>query len=413
MITTAVFRHGARLRQLLPSPATAAAPPHNDGAPPKMDRRRSATLKRFVTGALPPLAAVADAYAVSALHTATEVALSITATGALLLRHKAPEVALLLTLPACLFGYTSLATLIALYSVAAHRAPAVIGWAGAAATAFVPSLCSASWSDPFPVNPADLPETYLTSCCLSPVVAVVLGRSIRAQRERVREVLTRRELENQLLTERVLASERARLAREMHDIVSHKVSLISLQAGALQVGRPGAVDVEDSARLIQELSAQTVTELHHMLGILRTTGDSTAAPSPEPGLTDLAQLCRATSLPVCLRMPEEWAGVPRGVERAAYRTVQEALTNIRKHAPGARTTVTVTVSRSAVRVEVSNEAGHPPLRDMPGSGQGLLGLTERARLLDGHFAAGPRHGGGFQVVAVYPLVPGPCAQATG
>ncbi|MFC8147065.1 sensor histidine kinase [Streptomyces paradoxus] len=360
-------------------------------------------VRRFASGALPVLVALIDGLVVNGLTSGHGTWLALVAAGALLVRRRAPEAAVLAGLPGLYLGHIAFAPLIALYCVAVRRRHVLVGVAGAAAVAV-------AWFLPHPaagVSSLGLDrETALLAldCCGVAAGVVVLGRSVRSRQERLRAATARRAWENQVLTERVLATERNRLAREMHDVVAHKVSLISLQAGALQVGRPGDTDVRTTARTIHELSAQTLTELRHLVGVLRTAGDPDAQGTPGAGLADLTALVRDSGLTVDLDVPVPPFPVPEPVERAAYRTVQEALTNIRKHAPGARARVRVRCA-AGLHVEVHNTApgrvaARPPL---PGGGHGLVGLRERAHLLGGDFHAAPAPDGGFTVKAVFPI----------
>ncbi|MEV7547974.1 histidine kinase, partial [Streptomyces sp. NPDC089915] len=288
-------------------------------------------------------------------QTVTSLTLSLASAASLLLRYRAPEVALLVTLPAYCFGYLNLAPLIALYYIAALRGPVLVGSAAAAVTAFLYGLVSPpSGNLPLTISLDSLDPSYPLECCALPALAVVIGRSTRSRHEQLKEVRARQALEERLHTQEALHAERARLAREMHDTVSHKISLISLQAGTLQVARPENVNVHDSAQRIQQLAAQTVTELHDMLHTLRNTGDTGAEPPPAPGFAGLGELVGDSGLPVRLDLPDAWPHTSREVEGAVYRTVQEALTNIRKHAPGAAVRVAVTADDHSLRVEVRN-----------------------------------------------------------
>ncbi|MFI9750519.1 sensor histidine kinase [Streptomyces collinus] len=360
-------------------------------------------VRRIASGALPVLVALVDGLVVNGLTPGRGTWLALVAAGALLLRRRAPEAAVLAGLPGLYLGHIAFAPLIALYCVAVRRGHALVGGAGAAAVAV-------AWFLPHPAaglsSLALDRETALLAldCCGVAAGVVVLGRSVRSRQERLRAATERRAWENQVLTERVLATERNRLAREMHDVVAHKVSLISLQAGALQVGRPGDTDVRTTARTIHELSAQTLTELRHLVGVLRTVGDPDAQGAPGAGLAGLTDLVRDSGLTVDLDVSIPPAPLPEPVERAAYRTVQEALTNIRKHAPGARARVRVRCA-AGLHVEVHNTA---PCRvtarpALPGGGHGLVGLRERAHLLGGDFHAAPAPDGGFTVKAVFPV----------
>ncbi|MFE8988225.1 sensor histidine kinase [Streptomyces collinus] len=360
-------------------------------------------VRRIASGALLVLVALVDGLVVNGLTPGRGTWLALVAAGALLLRRRAPEAAVLAGLPGLYLGHIAFAPLIALYCVAVRRGHVLVGVAGAAAVAV-------AWFLPHPA--AGLSslvldrETALLAldCCGVAAGVVVLGRSVRSRQERLRAATERRAWENQVLTERVLATERNRLAREMHDVVAHKVSLISLQAGALQVGRPGDTDVRTTARTIHELSTQTLTELRHLVGVLRTAGDPDAQGAPGAGLAGLTDLVRDSGVTVDLDVSIPPVPLPEPVERAAYRTVQEALTNIRKHAPGARARVRVRCA-AGLHVEVHNTA---PCRvtarpALPGGGHGLVGLRERAHLLGGDFHAAPAPDGGFTVKAVFPV----------
>ncbi|MFJ7177278.1 sensor histidine kinase [Streptomyces massasporeus] len=369
-----------------------------DGGP-----RAPGAVRRIASGALPVLVALVDGLVVNGLTPGYGTWLALVAAGALLLRRRAPEAAVLAGLPGLYLGHIAFAPLIALYCVAVRRASALVGVAGAAAVAV-------AWFLPHPAaglsSLALDRETALLAldCCGVAAGVVVLGRSVRSRQERLRAATERRAWENRVLTEQVLATERNRLAREMHDVVAHKVSLISLQAGALQVGRAGDADVRTTARTIHDLSAQTLTELRHLVGVLRAAGDPGAQGPSGAGLADLTNLVRDSGLTVDFDVTIPPVPVPEPVERAAYRTVQEALTNIRKHAPGARARVRVRCA-AGLHVEVHNTA---PCRvtarpALPGGGHGLVGLRERAHLLGGDFHAAPAPDGGFTVRAVFPV----------
>ncbi|WP_371656666.1 MULTISPECIES: sensor histidine kinase [unclassified Streptomyces] len=238
--------------------------------------------------------------------------------------------------------------------------------------------------------------------------ALALGMLMRARRElaaRLVELTQAHEREKRLEVEQVLAAERARLAREMHDVIAHDVSLISVQAGALQVT---AADqpTREAARTVRRLASHTLEQLRHLLGVLRTP-DGTA--DRQPTLADIPHLLAESGLDVtsrlttCIMASAAGSSWTPHVQHAAFRTVQEALTNIRKHAPGARVHVRLHEGLRRLHVEVRNG---PPDADakpsaLPGSGLGLDGLLERARLLGGTFEAYPLRDGGFLVRAVF------------
>lgn len=332
----------------------------------------------------------------------------VLAAAALTVRHRVPELALLVAMPGLYLGCLSMAPLIALYSVALIRDRLLISATAAAGSALTLLLSYYLSGDPSAVVFRRESVLLIAESLLFPAAAVTAGRAARIWRQRHHELRESQNREKHLLTERVLTAERTRLAREMHDVVAHKVSLISLQAGALQVGRRQDVDVQQSAHLIQELSAQTVIELQHVLGVLRgaeaTTGGAVRH-VPRARVIDIAALARASGMEVDLRVAPVPAGLPEAVEQAAYRTVQEALTNMRKHAPGApaRVRVDLVGGGTGLRVEVSNPPVGSAAATLPGGGHGLTGLRERAELLGGEFRAGRAADGGFVVLATFPV----------
>jgi signal transduction histidine kinase len=239
------------------------------------------------------------------------------------------------------------------------------------------------------------------------VAPVALGLLVQARRElstRLAELTSSRDREQQLVTESALAKERAQLAREMHDVVSHQVSLIAVQAGALQVT---AADppVREAARTIRQLSVKTLEELRHMVDVLRAAGSRTGELAPQPRLADIPRLIETSGVAALTVIDPRLDGQhwPDTVERAAYRTVQEALTNVRKHAAGAKVEVRLSSYDGALEVEVIN--GPPPsvapAERLPGGGHGLLGLRERAELLGGSLLAGPTGERGFAVKGIF------------
>jgi len=240
---------------------------------------------------------------------------------------------------------------------------------------------------------------------------VALGRLARA-REELRQQLVALDAahcaEREMREARALERERLRLAREMHDVVSHQVSLIAVQAGALQVTAPDEA-VRSSAATVRELAVATLEELRHMVGVLRAPRPGQAPLEPQPRLSDLRHLVEASGCGASLDL-EDGLVLEPPVERAVYRTVQEGLTNARKHAPGAA--VAVRVARRArpegsegleLEVVVANgpRAGRP--LGLPSSRTGLVGLRERADLLGGALEAGADGEGGYRLELRVPL----------
>ncbi|WFB11724.1 histidine kinase [Streptomyces sp. LX-29] len=361
---------------------------------------------------LPFLTAVADALLVNGVELGLELNVSLLAAGALLLRRRLPLTVFLTTLPGILIGYVWFAPMIALYTVAVRRSgPLLLGMCA--------PLLAAAHFVPWPVSDLD-PTAYrentltLMDSCVTAIAPIALGLLVRTRGElaaRLDELTRSRRHADELLASQVVGTERARLAREMHDVVAHQVSLISLQAGAVQISSADP-KAREGARTIRELAVRTLDELRHMVGILRAASGDGADLTPQPRLADLPHLIEVSALDVDYEAeytPEATDGTarPEAVERAAFRTVQEALTNVRKHAPGARVRVRICDTHAegpGLRVEIRN--GPPdataPAPELPGGGHGLVGLRERAQLLGGTLDAGATPEGGFQVLAVFP-----------
>ncbi|MGY1709027.1 sensor histidine kinase [Geodermatophilus sp. SYSU D00758] len=218
----------------------------------------------------------------------------------------------------------------------------------------------------------------------------------------------RAEAERELLARDAVLTERTRIAREMHDAVGHRVSLMVLQAGAIEVAAGDPARVEQLAAQVQTAGRQALEELRQMVGVLRGGEAGEAAPlGPQPGLVDLPALVRDARE---AGLPVELAGSAAGpvdpaAGRAAYRIVQEALTNAGKHAPGAPVTVAVEQPDGELLVRVVNRAPAAAPEAPVSGGYGLVGLAERVRTLGGRFRAEPRLDGGFVVEAVLPAGP--------
>ena len=212
----------------------------------------------------------------------------------------------------------------------------------------------------------------------------------------------RAEAERELMAREAVLTERTRIAREMHDAVGHRVSLMVLQAGAIEVAAADRDRVEQLAGQVQAAGRQALEELRQMVGVLRA--DDAMPLAPQPGLESVGRLVeesREAGMDVELRAGDEVAVNP-SVGRAAYRVVQEALTNAAKHAPGARVRVELDRREAELVVRVVNGPGREPAADAPSGGYGLVGLGERVRTLDGQLATGRRLDGGFAVEAVLP-----------
>lgn len=228
----------------------------------------------------------------------------------------------------------------------------------------------------------------------------------------LRERAERAEAERELRAEQARLAERQRIAREMHDVLAHKVSLIALHAGALELDPAAAPErVRATAEVIGATARAAAEDLRDVLGVLRAgqEQDDDARLAPQPDLVDIPRLVaasRAAGLAVDLRMEGPDPDVPATVGRTAYRVVQEGLTNVHKHAGHAAATVVLAVTDQGLCVEIVNR---PPVGAAPllaGAGAGLLGLRERVSLAGGTFTAGPSDDGGWTLRAWLPLTPG-------
>ncbi|MFF8727120.1 sensor histidine kinase [Streptomyces sp. NPDC015171] len=328
------------------------------------------------------------------------MAFGLAAAVALLLRRRQPLLTFLLTLPAVLLSDAVFACLAALYTLASFSRPRTLLVLGALAFTFADTTS-------LPSGALDLTRTStvisLGYSAATAAAAVFLGQLVQTRRAlslRLTEISEAHDHQELLTAQAALAKERAQLAREMHDVVSHQVSLIAVHAGALQVGTADP-DTKEAAATIRRLSVQTLDELRHMVGVLRASGGRPTELTPQPVLTDIQRLADNCGLRTELKMDLP-GGLPPTVQRAVYRTVQEALTNTRKHAPGATARIDLLHVNGAVHVKVTNTAPTQPALPLPGAHHGLIGLRQRAELLGGTLASGPTDDGGYEVRAVLP-----------
>jgi signal transduction histidine kinase len=262
----------------------------------------------------------------------------------------------------------------------------------------------AAGSNGMPTGNALAPIAWLTGAWA--VGAIIRGRRLRtAELEQLTaELAQQRDLQAQA----AVAVERGRIARELHDVVAHNVSMMVVQAGAAdRVLEGDQPDVRRALAAIAGTGRETVEEMRLLLGVVRDEG--AAGLSPQPGLGDLDQLVsnvRSAGLQVDLRVEGERSPLSPGVDLSAYRIVQEALTNVLKHAETATVEVTVRYANDAVQVEVCDDGR--PRESTAGGGNGLIGMRERVAMLGGEFRAGARRDGGFAVFARLPTA-GPAA----
>jgi signal transduction histidine kinase len=238
------------------------------------------------------------------------------------------------------------------------------------------------------------------------MAGVVLGWGlfVRARRELVRSMRAQADRAG----DEARAAERRRIAREMHDVLAHRLSLLSVHAGALEF-RPGAPpeEVAEAAGVIRESARAALDELRGVIGVLREDGGGSLTDPPQPTIADLAALVeesRAAGMRITALVELDGAAPTPAAGRTAYRIVQEGLTNARKHAPGAAVTLTVQAPDGDLRVEVRSlapvaVASAPPL---PGAGTGLIGLAERVTLAGGELESGVDPTGAFVLRARLP-----------
>jgi signal transduction histidine kinase len=233
-----------------------------------------------------------------------------------------------------------------------------------------------------------------------PAVIWLVGRAVYVQRSRVdssREVIRQLETERQGLAEVAVAEERLRLARELHDVVTHSISVIVIQAqGAQRVVRGDNEPVSDALKVIETAGRSTLTEMRRLLGLLRE--DVAASRTPQPGLADLPHLVeqvRKAGLPATVTNKGTAAPLDPGIDLSAYRIVQEALTNSLKYARPATVAVTITWLDDAVELLVSDTGkNHTAVN---AGGRGLVGMRERVVTYGGQLETGPMPTGGFRV----------------
>ncbi|GAA3212939.1 sensor histidine kinase [Streptomyces thermocoprophilus] len=332
------------------------------------------------------------------------------ACGAVWLRRRHPvAVAVALSVVGLVSETAGGAEMIALFTLAVHRPFRYVAWVGGAQLAVLPLYY---WLRPDPELPFLVSVTFVA---VLTVAVIGWGMFVRSKRQlllSLRDRARRAETEARLRAEQAQRLAREDIAREMHDVLAHRLTLLSVHAGALEF-RPDAPrdEIARAAGVIRESAHEALQDLREIIGVLRA-GDRDDAGRPQPTLASLDALVAESGeagMKVTLdRHVTDPDTVPASVGRTAYRIVQEALTNARKHAPGAPVTVSVTgAPGDGLSVTVRNPEPERPAPPVPGSGQGLIGLTERAGLAGGRLEHGPCGDGGFEVRAWLPWAPTP------
>ncbi|MFD9390667.1 histidine kinase [Streptomyces sp. NPDC060000] len=293
---------------------------------------------------------------------------------------------------------------VALFTLAVHRPFRYVAWVGGAQIAVIPLL---AWARP---DPTLAYGPSVAWSVLFTVTAIGWGMFVRSKRQlmlSLRDRARRAETEARLRAEQAQRLAREAIAREMHDVLAHRLTLLSVHAGGLEF-RPDAPreEIARAAGVIRESAHEALQDLREIIGVLRAAEPDDAG-RPQPTLAALDTLVaesREAGMKVTLDQRVSDAGaVPASVGRTAYRIAQECLTNARKHAPGAEVAVTVTGGPGeGLAVTVRSPAPEGDVPPVPGSGQGLIGLTERATLTGGRLEHGTWGHGGFEVRAWLP-----------
>jgi signal transduction histidine kinase len=292
--------------------------------------------------------------------------------------------------------------MVALYSVAAHCPRREAAWAGIATGA---ALSWPLWTATAGIAPAWARLLAAVVSLLLPALGWLCGAYVSELRGRA----ARSRREQELETGRAVAEEQARVGRELHDVIAHTLSVIVIQAGAaLDVFDASPQAARQALGSIGAAGRQALAELRRVLAAVRPQAGEPDEWAPPPGLSGLGELLaqvRAAGLDVTARIDGTPVDLPAGLDLAAYRIVQEALTNTLKHARADNAEVHLCYGPAGLVVAVTDDgqAAAPPGQREPGRGRGLIGIGERAALHGGTCQAGPRPDGGFAVRVAFPL----------
>ncbi|MFE9770299.1 sensor histidine kinase [Streptomyces sp. NPDC005931] len=242
-------------------------------------------------------------------------------------------------------------------------------------------------------------------------IGATAGDAVRSRRafvQAIRERAERAERTREEEARRRVAEERLRIARDLHDVVAHHIALVNVQAGvAAHVMDKRPDQAKEALSHVREASRSALNELRATVGLLRQSGDPEAPTEPAPGLDRLDELAgtfRNAGLRVEVARADQGTALPAAVGLAAYRIIQEALTNVQKHA-GTEAKAEVSVVRVGPNIEITvlDDGPGEEYAPTPGGGHGLLGMRERVTALRGTLTTGPRYGGGFRVHAILPV----------
>jgi signal transduction histidine kinase len=250
----------------------------------------------------------------------------------------------------------------------------------------------------------------IATTTIATVTPFLVGREMRTRRERAEELRQRvaeAERERQESARRAVEEERARIARELHDVVAHQMTVMTIQAeGARRIAKDADPRVQEALDTIKATGHSALSEMRRVVGLLREADDDSPELAPLPRLTDLNRLVdqvQAAGVPVELSVGGEARPLADGVELSAYRIVQESLTNAARHGgPGVTATVAVNYGDDALDVVVIDDGRGAAAAPGNGGGHGLVGMRERVAVLGGSFDAGAKPGGGYRVHASIP-----------
>lgn len=242
-------------------------------------------------------------------------------------------------------------------------------------------------------------------------IGATAGDAVRSRRafvQAIRERAERAERTREEEARRRVAEERLRIARDLHDVVAHHIALVNVQAGvAAHVMDKRPDQAKEALAHVREASRSALNELRATVGLLRQSGDPEAPTEPAPGLDRLDELTgtfRSAGLHIEVARADQGTTLPAAVDLAAYRIIQEALTNVQKHAgPQAKAEVSVVRVGPNIEITVLDEGNGEDADPGSGGGHGLLGMRERVTALRGTLTTGPRYGGGFRVHAILPV----------
>lgn len=323
---------------------------------------------------------------------------------ALLVRRRFPFAVAVIAALVALVGQPVVGvTEIALCTVAARHGPRWTTWT-ACAVHFAP-LVWRVWSTNGGVD--DILAFLVSIVLLQVALPILVGLWVFQRQSALADYRARAEQierERELLAERAVGLERRRIAREMHDVVAHRVGIVSLHAGALAVNPPDET-ARELAETIRTTSTTAMSELRDMLRVLRDddADDEPASTTMLAGISDLVEDSARSGANVGLTMPDPVPDLGTGAQRAAFRVVQEGLTNAGKHAGNAAVHVDVAANDDEVTVTVTNgPAQRADTAALPSSGYGLVGMRERVALVGGRVVSGPTDAGGYRVHATFP-----------